>query len=80
MEIDELKSRIKLLEKQLDSKFLSSLSKRKIEELSRPGEAKRILNALRGSSLYDGDPKKLAYCKPDDIRKINGLKPKGCYL
>jgi hypothetical protein len=44
--------------------YLESLDdplKRKIEELSRPGEAKRILNALRGSSLYDGDPKKLAY-------------------
>ena len=59
--------------------YLESLEdplKRKIEELSRPGEANRILNALRGSDLYDGDPKKLANCKPEDIRKINGLKPK----
>lgn len=40
--------------------YLQSLEdplKRKFEELSRPGEAKRILNALRGSNLYDGDPK-----------------------
>jgi 5'-3' exonuclease len=59
--------------------YLESLEdplKRKIEELSRPGEAKRILNALRGSALYDGDPTKLAYCKPEEIRKINGLGPK----
>ena len=36
--------------------YLESLEdplKRKIEELSRPGEAKRILNALRGSELYE---------------------------
>ena len=59
--------------------YLESLDdplKRKIEELSRPGEAKRILNALRGSNLYDDDPEKLAYCKPEEIRKINGLGPK----
>ena len=61
--------------------YLESLEdplKRKIEELSRPGagEAKRILNALRGSALYDGDPEKLSYCKPEEIRKINGLGPK----
>ena len=59
--------------------YLESLEdplKRKIEELSRPGEAKRILNALKGSALYDGDPNKLSNCKPDEIRKINGLGPK----
>ena len=59
--------------------YLESLEdplKRKIEELSRPGEAKRILNAIRGSSLYDGDPEKLANRKPEEIRKINGLGPK----
>jgi len=59
--------------------YLESLEdplKRKIEELSRPGEAKRILNAIRGSSLYDGDPEKLANCKPEEIQKINGLGPK----
>ena len=41
-----------------------------------PVEAKRILNALRGNNLYDGDPEKLANCKPKEIRKINGLGPK----
>ena len=53
--------------------YLESLEdplKRKIEELSRPGEAKRILNALRGSNLYDGDPKILSNYSPEDIRKI----------
>jgi len=59
--------------------YLESLEdplKRKIEELSRPGEAKRILNALRGSNLYDGDPKKLSNYSLEEIRKINGLGPK----
>ena len=59
--------------------YLESLEdplKRKIEELSRPGEAKRILNTIRGSSLCDGGPEKLANCKPEEIRKINGLGPK----
>ena len=59
--------------------YLESLEdplKRKIEELSRPGEAKRILNALRGSDLYDGDPEKLKFCKPEEIQKINGLGSK----
>jgi hypothetical protein len=63
--------------------YLESLEdplKRKIEELSRPGEANRILNALRGCNLYDGNPKKLAYCKPNDIRKINGLGPKSVFV
>jgi DNA-directed RNA polymerase alpha subunit len=50
--------------------------KRKIEELNRPGNAKRILNALRGRDCYDGDPMKLANCKPEEIRKINGLGTK----
>ena len=48
----------------------------KIEELSRPGETKWILNALRGSNLYDGDPEQLANRKPEEIRKINGLGSK----
>jgi hypothetical protein len=59
--------------------YLESLEdplKRKIEELSRPGEAKRILNALRGCNLYDGNPEILSNYSPDDIRKINGLGPK----
>ena len=54
--------------------------KQKIEELSRPGEAKRILNALRGCNLYDGDLKKLSNYSPEDIRKINGLGPKSVYV
>ena len=45
----------------------------KIKELIRLGEATRILNALKGNEFYDGDPGKLANCKPEDIRKINGL-------
>jgi len=59
--------------------YLESLKdplKRKIEELSRPGEAERILNALRGSHFYNGDPRKLANRKPEDIRKINGIGTK----
>ena len=63
--------------------YLESLKdplKRKIEELSRPGEAKRILNALRGSNLYDGDPKILSNYRPEDIRKINGLGPKSVFV
>jgi hypothetical protein len=59
--------------------YLESLEdplKRKIEELNRPGNAKRILNALRGRDCYDGDPMKLANCKPEEIRKINGLGTK----
>jgi hypothetical protein len=50
--------------------------KRKIEELSRPGEATRIVNALRCNDHYDGDPEKLAHYRPEEIRKINGLGPK----
>ena len=45
----------------------------KIKELSSLGDATRILNALRGSDLYDGNPEKLANCNPEDLRKINGL-------
>ena len=63
--------------------YLESLRdplKRKIEELSRPGEAKRILNALRGCNLYDGDPEQLANRKPEEIRKINGLGPKSVFV
>ena len=59
--------------------YLESLEdplKRKIEELNRPGNAKRILNALRGRDCYDGDPMKLANCKPEEIRKITGLGTK----
>ena len=32
----------------------------KIKELSRLGDATRILNALKGNDFYDGDPEKLA--------------------
>ena len=49
---------------------------RKIKELSRLGEATRILNALRGNDIYNGDPVKLANCKPEDLLKIRGLGPK----
>jgi hypothetical protein len=45
----------------------------KIKELSRLADATRILNALKGNDLYNGDPEKLTDCKPEDIRKINGL-------
>ena len=46
---------------------------RKIKDLSILRDATTILNALRGNHFYGGDPKKLAKCKPEDIRKINGL-------
>ena len=45
----------------------------KIKELSRLGDATRILNALKGNDFYDGDPEKLAKCKLEDLRKIRGL-------
>ena len=45
----------------------------KIKELSRMGDATRILNILKGNEFYDGDPEKLANYKTEDIRKINGL-------
>jgi hypothetical protein len=48
----------------------------KIKELSRLSDATRILNALKGKDVYDGDPDKLAKCKPEDLRKINGLGTK----
>jgi hypothetical protein len=49
---------------------------RKIKDLSSLGEATKILNALKGNDFYDGDPEKLAKCKPEDLRKINGLGTK----
>jgi orotate phosphoribosyltransferase-like protein len=48
----------------------------KIKELSRLGDATRILNALKGNDLYDGDPEKLANYKPEDLMKIRGLNIK----
>ena len=48
----------------------------KIKDLSRLGDATRIFNALRGNDLYYGNPEKLAKCKAEDIRKINGLGTK----
>lgn len=49
---------------------------RKIKELSRLGDATRILNALKGNDFYDGDPEKLAHYKPGDLMKIRGLNIK----
>ena len=48
----------------------------KIKELSRLGDATRILNALKGNDFYDGDPEKLASYKPEDLMKIRGLNIK----
>jgi hypothetical protein len=48
----------------------------KIMELSRLGDATKILNALRGNDFYDGDPEKLANYKPEDLMKIRGLGTK----
>jgi len=48
----------------------------KIKELSRLGDATRILNILKGNEFYDGDPEKLANYRAEDIRKINGLGTK----
>jgi len=48
----------------------------KIKELSRLGDATRILNALKGNDFYDGDPEKLANYKPKDLMKIRGLGTK----
>ena len=45
----------------------------KISELSRLGDVTRILNALNGNEVYGGNPKKLAKCNPEDLRKIRGL-------
>ena len=45
----------------------------KIKELSRLGDATKILNALKGNDFYDGDPEKLAHYKPEDLMKIRGL-------
>jgi hypothetical protein len=32
-----------------------------------------LRNALKGNDFYDGNPEKLAKCKAEDLRKINGL-------
>jgi hypothetical protein len=48
----------------------------KMNELSRLGDATRILNALKGNDFYDGDPEKLANYKPEDLMKIRGLNIK----
>ena len=48
----------------------------KIKELSRLGDATRILNALKGNDFYDGDPEKLANYNPEDLMKIRGLNVK----
>ena len=48
----------------------------KIKELSRLGDATRILNALKGNDFYDCDLKKLANYKPQDLMKIRGLNIK----
>ena len=48
----------------------------KIKELSRLGDATRILNALKGNDFYDGDPEKLANYKQEDLMKIRGLNIK----
>jgi hypothetical protein len=52
----------------------------KIKELSRLSDATRILNALKGKDVYDGYPEKLAKCKPEDLRKINGLGMKSVII
>ena len=57
-------------------KFMDDPFALKIKELSRLAEATRILNALRGNDIYDGDPEKLANCKPEDLMKIRGLSTK----
>ena len=31
---------------------------------------------MKGNDLYNGDPEKLAKCKPEDIRKTKGLGAK----
>ena len=49
---------------------------RKIMDLSQLGDATRILNALKGNDFYDGNLKKLAKCKPEDLMKIRGLNAK----
>jgi len=48
----------------------------KIKELSRLGDATRILNALKGNYFYDGDPEKFANYKPKNLIKIWGLGTK----
>ena len=48
----------------------------KIKDLSNLREATKILNALKGNDLYEGNPKKLARCNPNDLMKIRGLGTK----
>ena len=48
----------------------------KIKDLSRLADATRILNALKGNDIYDGDPEKLPNYKPEDFMKIRGLGTK----
>ena len=48
----------------------------KIKDLSSLREATKILNALKGNDLYEGNPKKLARCNPNDLMKIRGLGTK----
>ena len=50
-------------------KFMEDPFALKIKELSRLGDATRILNALKGNDFYDGDPEKLANYKPEDLMK-----------
>ena len=57
-------------------KFMEDPFALKIKELSRLADATRILNTLKGNEFYNGDLEKLAKCKPEDIRKINGLGTK----
>ena len=52
----------------------------KIKELSRLGDATRILNILKGNEFYDGDPEKLANYKPNDLMKIRELGTKSVYV
>ena len=48
----------------------------KIKELSRLGDATRILNALKVNDFYVDVPEKLANYKPEDLMKIRGLGTK----
>ena len=57
-------------------KLLEDPLAQKIEELSRLGDATRILNALKGNEFYDGVPEKMANHKPEDLMKIRGLNIK----
>ena len=46
---------------------------RKIKELSRLGEATRILNALKGNEFYDGDLEKLTNYKSSGFNENPGI-------